>query len=723
MRNRTLFILFLLVLLTASARAQQPTPTPASKTTSASAPAASGATDSDTTYGNYNITSSVELGVRGASVDGDHDLYRSQLNYQPGFRIFDSSFLARAKPGISGTLFDTLLVNSTGWGSDPSGSLRINVEKSKWYRFDGNFRRDAYDSRLVNFANPFSSTTTNVLGQHTWQTKHKFGDFDLKILPLNRKIRFNLGYSMDRNSGLNSTTYDYSSDEYPLLYNYRTRANEYRFGAEGTVGGVDLSFLQGLRYYRDDPLFTSGLNQGNNATDITFLSSLERSQPARGRVAYSRFSLHTLIAKVFDISARYTYTKARSEFTFFESDVGRQGSRTGGNFIVGDFYVSPGTTERPSHLFDLGMTWLATKRLRISDTIRYNRFDIEGAQQYTEMLFLRRASNTTANAVPTTPVLPFPTVTSLVPSRTTNYRRFLNQLEADYQFSPRFSFHAGYRYTHRDVNVEGLVNLANLTLPQTISDEFKNSTSTIFGGLKAKPLSFWNIYLDFSKGTTDNVFVRVDAYDTTYFRVRNRFNPRKDLAITLSLVTRDNKNPGDFDPVLAPELQGLGAQINSRVLSSTVDWSPTSRFGLSTGYTFTDITSDVDIIYFVTGSARRVGRSQYFMRDNYFFVNASMQLHPRFTAYVGYRINRDPGQGDRPSTPDANTFVRSLPYRLQSPEFRLVFKLSNRLDLNAGYQYYNYEDEVKAPEDLRFPQSYRAHLPYISLRFYFGRRE
>jgi hypothetical protein len=721
MRNRTVFILSLLVLLMVNARAQEPTPTPAKTQSSAGTPSNAPASDEGATYGNFNVISSVELGVRGASVDGDHDLYRSQLNYQPGFRIFDSSFLARAKDGTSGTLFDTLLVNSTGWGSDPAGSLRINVEKPKWYRFDGNFRRNSYDSRLVNFANPFSNT--NVLGQHTWQTKHKFGDFDLKLLPLNRRIRFNLGYSFDRNSGPNTTTYDYSSDEYPVLYNFRTRANEYRFGVEGRVGGVDLNFLQGLRYYRDDPLFISGLNRGNNATDITFLSSFQRSQPARGRVSYSRFSAHTLIAQQFDITARYTYTKARSEFTFFESDAGRQGSRTGGNFIIGDFYVSPGTTERPSHLFDLGMTWLATKKLRISDTIRYYKFDIEGAQQYTEMLFLRRASNGTVNAVPTTPVLPFPTVTNLVPSRTTNYRRFLNQIEADYQWSPRFSFHAGYRYTHRDVNIEGLVNLANLTAPQVISDEFKNSTNTVFGGFKARPWNFWNIYLDFSKGTTDNVFVRVDAYNTTYFRVRNRFTPRKDLAITLSLVTRDNNNPGDFDPVLAPELQGLGAQINSRALSSTVDWSPNSKFSLSTGYTFTDVTSDVDIIYFVAGSSRRVGRSQYFMRDNYFFVNASLQPHPRFTAYVGYRINRDPGQGSRPSTPDPNTFVRSLPYRLQSPEFRLVFKLNNRLDLNAGYQYYSYRDEIKAPEDLRFPQAYRAHLPYISLRFYFGRRE
>jgi hypothetical protein len=708
MKNRTIYILALLVLLTITAGAQTSTPTPTPSSSNSGGVNSQGeASGEGVAVGNYDVISSIELGVRGASVNGDHDLYRSQLNYQPGFRVFDSSFLMRARKGTSGTLFDTFLVNSTGFGADPAGSLRISAQKDSWYRFDGSFRRNAYDSRLQNFA----------LGEHRWQTKHKFSDFDLKLLPLNKKIRFNLGYSFDRNSGLVNTTWDYSGDEYPVLENYRSRANEYRMGVEANVGGIDLNFLQGLRYYKEDSnFFITALNQGNNPTDISSLSGFSRTQPTRSRVAFSRFGLHTLIAKSFDINARYTFTKATSDFTYFENDAGRQGSRLGGNIIVNDFYVSPGHVERPSHMFDLGMTWAVNRKLRISETIRYFKFDIEGDQVYTESLFLRRFPNGPN-------VLPFPTITSLSPSRSTDYRRFLNQLEVDYQWSPKFSFHVGHRYTDRSVNNEGAINLANLAAPQSIEDVFNNRTNTIFGGFKARPWSFWNIYLDFSKGSTDNLFTRADANDSAYLRLRNRFTPRRDLAITLSLVTRDDNNPGDFDPILAPELQGLGAEINSRTFSSTVDWTPSDKFSLSTGYTFTDITSNVDIIFFTTGSARRTGQSQYFMRDNYFFANLSIQPHSRFSAYLGYRINRDPGQGDRPSQPDPGIFVRSLPYRLQSPEVRLVFKLHNRMDLNLGYQYFSYKDEIKDALDLRIAQSYTAHLPYASLRFYFGRTD
>ena len=46
--------------------------------------------------------------------------------------------------GTGGQLFDKLLVNSSGWGGDPEGYLRINAEKSKWYRFDADVRQFDY---------------------------------------------------------------------------------------------------------------------------------------------------------------------------------------------------------------------------------------------------------------------------------------------------------------------------------------------------------------------------------------------------------------------------------------------------------------------------------------------------------------------------------------------------------------------------------------------------
>src|SRR5262245_61667577 len=47
--------------------------------------------------GNYTIIGSIEFGYRGLSVDGDLNKYKSDLNYTPGPRLFDSNFLMKSK--------------------------------------------------------------------------------------------------------------------------------------------------------------------------------------------------------------------------------------------------------------------------------------------------------------------------------------------------------------------------------------------------------------------------------------------------------------------------------------------------------------------------------------------------------------------------------------------------------------------------------------------------
>ena len=135
--------------------------------------------------GPYTVTSSVEVGVRGKSIDGNYNKFRSDLDYQPGFRLFDSSFLMQSNGTGEPRLFDSLLVNSSGWGGDPGAYLRINADKMKYYRFDATVRRVDYFNNLTNLA----------LGQHTADTQHTLGDFDLSLLPQNEHIKFNVGYS------------------------------------------------------------------------------------------------------------------------------------------------------------------------------------------------------------------------------------------------------------------------------------------------------------------------------------------------------------------------------------------------------------------------------------------------------------------------------------------------------------------------------------------------
>src|ERR671920_964720 len=170
-------LLTAMVLTALTATAQQPSPSPQQKDAAAKTQSSAPKEDGDEA-GDYTVTSSIELGYRGLRVGGDLNKYQSDLNYKAGPRLFDTSFLMRAKEG-KGQLFDTLLVTSTGWGGDPQGHMRFSVEKSSLYRFDGSYRRFKYFRSVNNFANPYyvapSLPSSQEKGWHGSNTEQQVG--------------------------------------------------------------------------------------------------------------------------------------------------------------------------------------------------------------------------------------------------------------------------------------------------------------------------------------------------------------------------------------------------------------------------------------------------------------------------------------------------------------------------------------------------------------------
>jgi len=230
---RTIGLILVLMIATGLAAAQQPSSSPSPTKSDSSKPVEAGED-----AGNYIITSSVESGYRGLSVDGDLNKYQSDLNYKAGPRLFDSSFFMKSKDGHDGGLLQTFLITSTGWGADPQGSLRASAESPKWYRLDAVYRRFKYFRFLNNFANPnwvfspanFSVPPKLTTGEHGYDTRVNLGDFDLTLLPKNERIRFNIGYSPERYNGPAFTNYHVGGNDFNLLSDVRTRANDFRVG-------------------------------------------------------------------------------------------------------------------------------------------------------------------------------------------------------------------------------------------------------------------------------------------------------------------------------------------------------------------------------------------------------------------------------------------------------------------------------------------------------------
>jgi hypothetical protein len=726
-----------LLVLASATRAQQPTASPTPKKSS-EATTDNSAVQAGEDAGDYTITSSIEVGYRGQRVNGDVNKYRSDLNYKAGPRLFDSSFLMRAKDGKGG-LFDTLLVTSTGWGADPNGQMRMSMEKPKWYRFDGAYRHFEYFRFVNNLANPnwvfspasFSVPPNRVTGEHGYNTRTQLGDFDLTILPKNETIRFSVGYSPERYSGPAFTNYHVGGNEFNFLSQLISRANDFRVGADGKVGPIDFSFLQGFRRSRDDSRISLGPTPGINLNPTAAsLTSYNRNEPARGSVNYTRFSAHTLVAKKLDITGRIVYSKAISRSIFIETFTGRNWNPRVTGWPPGPLPATPNTlnlgqyiitaeTERPNTLGDIGVTFLATDKLRISNTFRVEDFTIDGLAVFSDLFSITRGAGATLR----TDTIRFD---NLDANRITKYRKYQNTFEGDYQFNARYSLHFGYRYGNRRIEESfdgfNLGSNGSVTTPPartSEAEEEQNHTHAFFGGFKARPVKNWSIYFDAEHGTADNVFTRIGNYDYTNIRAKSRYTPNRKLSFNLAIITKNNSNPSEIAGV---SLNDFGVTVRSRTFTSSVDWLANPRLSFSTGYNYNWVNSDAVIDYFFNSVRHPLGHTLYFMRNNFFFIDTTARLFPRATLYASYRVNQDNGQGNRLADPTGTpgTLVNSYPMNFQSPEARLAIRINRRLDWNLGYQYYNYNENASAGPR---PQNYHAHLPYMSLRLYLGRKE
>jgi hypothetical protein len=201
----------------------------------------------------------------------------------------------------------------------------------------------------------------------------------------------------------------------------------------------------------------------------------------------------------------------------------------------------------------------------------------------------------------------------------------------------------------------------------------------------------------------------------------------------VSLITKDNDNPGTSAPITSsggfPATETI-ATTKLRIFSSSIDWTPRPDLSFSGGYTYHYQTGKTDIIVPVgtpifPSTRFLLGVSEYYVRDSYFFFDVNARPIKRVSLFASYRFNDDGGQGDRVITRPQD-IITSYPMTTHMPEVKLAIRLTRNIDWNLGYQYYSYEEiphfSPFANPLVRFPaQNYTAHMPYTSIRIYFGK--
>jgi hypothetical protein len=206
----------------------------------------------------------IEAGYRWSNVDGNEDLYRTQIDERSGFVLRAFTFFTPASSGFT----DHVRIDATDLGVGPASSLRIETGKADLYKLRLGYRSFDTFSALPNFANPLFAQGITP-GQHTFDRNRTMFDADLEFLP-GRKISPFVGYSQSSFDGPGTTTYTLGGDEFLLGQNIDEKEREIRAGAVFELGKFYGSVTQGWRNLESDEELTlaQAASNGNNTGTV-----------------------------------------------------------------------------------------------------------------------------------------------------------------------------------------------------------------------------------------------------------------------------------------------------------------------------------------------------------------------------------------------------------------------------------------------------------------------
>jgi hypothetical protein len=411
-----------------STLAQNPGPT-SSPTSSSSSDAGEGKQ-----VGDFRVTQSIDIGGRISEVNGSQPMYDTLVNYQTGARILDQSLTMQSLSHED--IFDTLTLNSFGWGGDPEQAARVRIAKYGWYTFSGSYQhvQNYFDYDL--FANPLNPPTGSPFipilnSPHGYYNRQNLYNFDLVVMPM-RRVSFRVDYNRNRFIGPSFSSL-HEGTEALLNQDTNNTLNGYRFGVDfRATKKTTLSYTQLLQYYSGGTLYS--LNPFNswplsNGTPVSFgLSWFNSGSPCtaplkngianpvcNGFLDYSQYqhvstfipteqlNLKSSSLKWLDFNGQFQYSHANSStpltaiFSGLTTRTANLGYNTSG---------SSSSSRWNSSSADVSATFHITDKLRLVEIFRFRNFSVAGDYQDMQTNYFAAASAGSASLL--TPVATFP---------------------------------------------------------------------------------------------------------------------------------------------------------------------------------------------------------------------------------------------------------------------------------------------------------------------------
>lgn len=621
----------------------------------------------------YNLVNSIELGDRFASIGGNLDSYKSQVNYGNGLRLLSSFFSANSRDG-HGKYFDEIVLTTQGLGNDPYESAMLRVSKHRLYRFDMNWR-------LNDYFNPGLSSGGQESGNFR-DTRYTTQDDDLTLFP-DSKYKFFLGYSRGVQAGPEFTAaggfiaappVPAGNSETAGFTSLRDARNEYRVGSEFQLLGVRVNWMHGWEDFKEDFFVPAGLDANGNAVPARQIN------PYHGTSPYWRVGLF-LDKKIFNLNGRFTYSDARRAFV---------SQPTG--FVLGAQpplqTVTRGTGRRPEGTGNLTFSIFPTSKLTFTNSTAVYSVRTDGNSEFLQL------NNATGQFVQQDFLY-------------LGIRTVVNQAELDYRAWKHLEFYGGYDYSDRFMK-----NILDPSVPA-----FKRTSILNAGifGVRIRPIDPLSIVLSGEMGHANEPFTPKSDKNYQALGARVQYK-RKSLMLSAYANSNYNNNSVTF----------TAFSSHARTYAANFSWSALRWLSFNADYSKMHLDTLGGIMFFEGGDAPVAGYSLYISNLHTGNLGARFGLGRRADLYVGYSHVQDTGDGR--SNPLGSGFgtnipqfqaAQTFPMRFLSPVGRFSVKINNRVRWNVGYQYYGYHEEFFTGQDFTVDQAYRAQTGYTSLLFSF----
>jgi hypothetical protein len=500
----------------------------------------------------------IELGYQNVDVNGNEDMFKTQINQDSGFVLGNLSINFVDPSG--GGFADRLRVDASGFGGNPAGRFRLDMGRGQTYRLRLFYQEFSTYSALPAYANPLLEDGV-VPGQHTWDRTRNVLDIQLEF-PIWKTITPIIGYRWNRYEGPGQSTYSVGNDEFRVASDLEQTESEFYIGLNFMTKAVHGTLIQGWRDFdgteRQD--LAAGEGAGNNpgttlGQDVE-LDSFDRTTRTSAKTPVTTFHITARASDQVRLIGSYVRADSEGDTSMDEMLSGSLVSFQLSRFFQGLDQTIESRTENPYSRGEVRFEFDLSRKAGFKVGYQFRERELRGWAMVSSLF------TDTLNFGGFDPR----DIETMVESESGYERQDkIANVRFDFRDLGLFSLWGEYTANNQSLNVSQ--DVAQIVLPGGQEGDFDRQIETFeIGGM----LDFGDakILLDLSSQEADEIIMRTDFNDRSRLRGRVDWSISKVFRVlaTAESINSDNKS------------SDVGYEAETRRYAIDLDITPSENF-------------------------------------------------------------------------------------------------------------------------------------------------